>query len=187
MRTRCSTPRRSFRASAIAPLLVIGSMLAACTSNDGSDAGAATSAVATTLTDDDTSPTTSTTSTTLPPTTTTEPYVLVGAIVMVANCSSKNGSAAQLTSDLAAFGFTMGVPTNGFGPDSKLATSKIYAKPEAEAVAKSLSRLLDNIPIERFPTPAWVTGGTEAIGATSILVMLGNDLAGKHLGEIATD
>lgn len=185
MRTRRPNPRQIPRAIAsllVAAALIAPGVLASCSSQKSS----APIVVTTTTIANSTSSTSSTTTTTLPPTTTTEPLVLTGAIVMVANCSSKNGAAAFLSTDLAAFGFTMGPATNGFGPDSKLATSKIYAKPGSEEVAATLSRLLDDIPVLRMPTPAWVTGGTEAIGATSILVMLGNDLAGKHLGEIAT-
>lgn len=188
MRTRRSTHRSIPRQVAIllaTAALAAPALLAACSSEKSSGGDVATT---TTITVPESSTSSSsTTSTTSTSTTTTEPFVLDGAIVMVANCSSKNGAAALLSTDLAAFGFTMGPATNGFGPDSKLATSKIYAKPGSEEVADTLSRLLDDIPVLRMPTPAWVTGGTEAIGATSILVMLGNDLAGKHLGEIATN
>jgi len=162
------------------------SLVVSCSGMAGSD-DAATTAVAPEATLIPTTPVSSTTTTTVAPTTTTEPLVLTGAIVMVANCSSRNGAAAGLTADLAAFGFSMAPATNGFGPDTKLAVSKIYAKPGSEDVANTLSRLLDDIPVLRMPTPAWVTGGTEAIGATSILVMLGNDLADRSLGEIATN
>lgn len=174
----------SRRRSLLFLMFASSTFVVSCSSGQSSSDAVTTTSAAP---DTSSTPTSSTTTTTLPPTTTTEPLVLTGAIVMVANCSSRNGAAGALSEDLAAFGFTMGPATNGVGPDNKLATSKIYAKPGSEDVANTLSRLLDDIPVLRMPTPAWVTGGTEAIGATSILVMLGNDLADKSLGEIAAD
>jgi hypothetical protein len=32
-----------------------------------------------------------------------------------------------------------------------------------------------------MPTPAWITGGTAALGETTVLVMLGTDLASTPL------
>lgn len=176
-------PRLAVRTVALGCTIMFGTTAAASCSSSSSPA-ATTPSVADTTTSSSSS-TSTTTSTTLPPTTTTEPFVTAGAIVVVANSSSKSGAANLLSTDLAAFGFTVGPPTNGFGPDDSLVTSKIYAKPGSERVADSLSRLLAGIPVMRMPTPAWISGGTAALGDTSILVMLGNDLAGRHLGEIA--
>lgn len=132
--------------------------------------------------------TTSTTTTTLPPTTTTTiPLVTTGAVVMVANASAANGAAAALTEELRALGFTLGKPTNGFGPEASLAESRIYAVDGAEnkAVADSVSRAMGGIQVSRMPTPAFISGGSATLDGATVLVMLGNDRAGKSLAEMA--
>ena len=136
-----------------------------------------------------TTSTTSTTTSTMPPTTTppttTEPLVTEGGIVMVANASGVDGAAKALTQDLTALGFATREGTNAAGIDEELATSKIYVIAGSEAVAQSISRLMGGVPVERMPTPAWIKGGTAGLGDANVLVMLGHDLAGTPLAEIA--
>jgi hypothetical protein len=133
-----------------------------------------------------TSTTTTTTSTTLPPTTTTEPIIVEGGIVKVANASGVNGAARNLTRELTALGFTTRDGTNSAGIDEDLATSKIYVIAGSEPVAESISKLMGGVPVSRMPTPAWITGGTASLGDTTVLVMLGHDLAGTPLAEMGT-
>ena len=123
-------------------------------------------------------------STTVPPSTTEAP-VTTGGIVMVANCSDINGAAGVLTDELAARGFDTRPATNGVGIDKKLEKSKIYVVKGSEAVARSLSRLMGGVDLYEMTTPAWIKDGTAGLGDATVLVMLGHDLAGKKLAEMA--
>ena len=145
-------------------------------------ATSSTTAPTTTSTTSTTTTTTTTTST-VPPTT-TEPPVTQGAIVKVANASGVDGAAAQLTDEFTALGFTTRDGTNAAGIDKDLKTSKIYAVTGTEAVAASVSRLMNGIQVLPMPTPAWINGGTAGLGDATVLVMLGHDLAGIPLGDM---
>jgi hypothetical protein len=178
-------PRRPLLPRPAAWLSLVVVFAAACTGTDSSsrpDAPTSTSdAVSTSSTvAPSTSSTTSTTTTTLPPTTTI-PLVTEGASVIVANAAGVPGAAAETTNALAALGFVMGQATNAAAWDQKLDVTKIYAVPEAAAVAESLSRVFGGVAVERMPTPAPIVGANETLGATGVLVMLGADLAGKPL------
>ena len=48
-------------------------------------------------------------------------------------------------------------------------------------MARSVSRVMGAIPVERMPTPAPIEGATEGLGEATVLVMVGRDLAGKPL------
>ena len=122
-----------------------------------------------------------TTTTTSPPTTTLLPLVLDGGVVRVANATAIDEAAQQLTEELASLGFALDKPTNAAGKDEELTTSKIYVKAGSEGIAESISYLMGGIEILRMPTPAWIFGGTAALGDTTVLVMLGSDLAGSPL------
>ncbi len=153
----------------------------ACSSSRGARTEPSTT---TTTSSSTTSSTSTTTSTTLAPTTTQTPLVTAGATVMVANSSEKSGAARTLTDELAAIGFTLAHPTDGFGPDVGLAETKIYVIAGAEDVADSVSRMMGGVKVVPMPTPVWITGGTAALGDATVVVMLGNDLAGMHLGAM---
>ncbi len=128
-----------------------------------------------------TTTTSSTTTTTLVPTTTMVPPVIEGGVVRVANATDIKQAAQELTDELAALGFALDAPTNGAGKDEVLSVSKIYVIAGSEAVAESVSYLMGGIEVLRMPTPAWITGGTAALGNTTVLVMLGSDLASTPL------
>ena len=179
-----------------AALIVVGGLLAGCTSGrsqsaastDGARGGTAasaasigdstssaptTTAVATTTTVEET-----TTTTTEPPTTTTT-IVVQGAIVKVANATKVPGGASKLTKLMADFGFQMAEPTDAAGNEEFRDTTQIYCLPGSEAVAGSIGILLDGVPVNYMPTPAPITDATAGLGDASVLVMLGKDLAGK--------
>jgi LytR cell envelope-related transcriptional attenuator len=125
---------------------------------------------------------TTTTSTTIPPeTTTTFPFVNQGAVVIVANAANVPGAATKFTEALAEYGFTLLEPTDGAGPEEIIEVTRIYARPESQAVADSVARVMGGIAVERMPTPAPITGATDGLGEATILVMLGRDLAGGPL------
>lgn len=127
---------------------------------------------------------TSTTTTEAPTTTTTEPMVFDGASIMVANSSNVNGAAGRLSDELAAKGFTVLPPTNGWGPEESLDVTRIYYVPgKGEAVARTVGRLMGVEPTQ-IPVPAWITGGTETMGDAGVLIMLGKDLASTFLADM---
>lgn len=163
--------------------LLIG---AACSSNNRTYGGPLTVPASTTTTDAVTttervttsSSSTTSTTTTIPfPTTTTLLLNTTGGVIKVANATEIDEAAQRLTDEFVALGFTVAEPTNGAGKDEDLAVSKIYVVPGAEAIAASVSYLMGGIETLRMPTPAWIFGGTAALGETTVLVMLGNDLA----------
>jgi hypothetical protein len=101
--------------------------------------------------------------------------------VLVANASGIDGAALRLTQALDALGFDTAKATNAAGNEDKLAVSKIYVKPGGEPAAESIARLMGGIGVFPMPTPAWITGGSEALGFVNVLVMLGDDRALKPL------
>ncbi|MFM7252764.1 MAG: LytR C-terminal domain-containing protein [Ilumatobacteraceae bacterium] len=114
---------------------------------------------------------------------TTEPMVYSGASVVVANCSSLNGVAKELSLALGGLGWTMVTPVNG---SVKLATSKVLYNaddPAALPVAKSVAKTLGGIQVEPAPVPLPAGEGTWPEGA-AVLVMLGDDYAGRTIAEI---
>lgn len=125
---------------------------------------------------------TATTITTTPiPTTSTLPLVTTGGVIRVANATEVEAGAQELTNEFAALGFTVAEPTNAAGKDESLTLSKIYVIAGSEAVAESVSYLMGGVEILRMTTPAWIASGTAGLGATTVLVMLGSDLAGSPL------
>ncbi|MCB1000093.1 MAG: LytR C-terminal domain-containing protein [Acidimicrobiales bacterium] len=125
----------------------------------------------------------STTSTLPPVTTTTFPFVNQGTSVIVANAADVPGAATEYTDALGDFGFTMEPPTNGAGNEEIIEVTRIYATsdPTSQAVALSVARVMGELPVERMPTPAPIENATEGLGAATVLVMLGKDLAGRPL------
>jgi hypothetical protein len=119
------------------------------------------------------------------PPTTTAALVTTGGVVKVANASGMNGAAGQMTAQLAAKGFATRKATNAFGPDEKLKVSKIYVVKGSEPVAQSVSQLLGGLEVFPMTTPAWIIDGTVGLADATVLVMLGQDLAGKKLAQIS--
>lgn len=132
----------------------------------------------------------STTVATLPPTTTEPPLVVEGAAVIVANANSVSGSASSMTRALETGpGFTMVDPVNASPAVGDVDESVIYYEPTvlaAQDVAESLSRVLGGVstiaPMPEVPP----TSDGELNGA-DVLLMLGNDKAGKTLEELNPD
>ena len=178
-----AAPRRI--ALVLAGVALVAGLTACRSERNVAGGGTTTTAATTTTTSTSTTSTTSTTTTTTPPTTTTIPIVTEGGIVKVANSSGVDGAARRLTDELAALGFETRDPVNGAGPDDDIEVSKIYVKEGSEAVAASISRLMGGLDVQPMPTPAWITGATEALGDATVLVMLGHDLAGTPLADMA--
>jgi hypothetical protein len=148
--------------------------------------------------DDNTSATTtSPTSSTIDPLTSpttplpTEPQVTVftptttGATVLVANSSHQNGVAKTLSTALQGNQFTMGEPTNGATKEAVTRIQYVDGDVAAEAVARSVAALMGVATVEIMPTPVSLQDPT-LLGAATVLVLLGDDKAGKTLAQMTT-
>ncbi len=140
--------------------------------------------------DDAGDPGTDSTVATLPTTTTEPPIVVAGASVLVANANGVSGSASSMTRALETGpGFTMVEPVNASQAVGDVDVSVIYFEPSITAsqqVAESLGRVLGGVAtIAAMPeTPPTSDGSLNGAG---VLLMLGNDKAGKTLAELAPD
>lgn len=105
--------------------------------------------------------------------------------VQVANCSEHNGVARMMTQILADEGFTTVDPTNGTC-DPKIDTSYVIyneGTAGAEAVANTVAGVLGGLSVEPGTLPIKVGSGAWAEGS-GVVLLLGNDLAGKTLEQI---
>jgi predicted permease len=161
--------------------LVLGFLILRNINDDDSDSSGGSGAATCVDTTPDSGLTTTTVGST---TTTTTPLVTEGSSVLVANCSTQNGVAGQMSTALASVGFTMAEPTNG---TVKLATSKVLYNPDdpnAKPVADSVAQLLGGLAVEPTGVPIPAGDGNWPAN-TGVLLMLGDDLAGKTLDQIA--
>lgn len=110
----------------------------------------------------------------------------LGTVIQVANCSNQEGVARLMSNQLAQEAFTMAEPDTC---TIDLPVTKILYNPDdpaAIAVAKTLTYYLIDAVLEASgPTVPTLTTGTWAPGS-GVLVLLGDDLAGKTLAQIAT-
>ncbi len=148
-------------------------------SDDGGDAGTVT-----------TLDPSATTVATLAPPTTEPPIVTEGASVLVANANNVGGSAGQMQRALETGpGFTVAGAVNASTSVGTLETSVIYyvesntqALPVAESLGEVLGGVSDVLPMPDTPP----TADGDLMGA-DVLLMLGNDKAGKTLEELNPD
>jgi hypothetical protein len=173
-------------------MLSVGVLLvAACSSSGGTTEGPAVSTIADAaptvtgegepLDSSTTSASTSTSTTTTVPPTTTIALVVEGAVVLVANAADVPGAAALLSQQFAAVGFAVVDPTNAAGNERELDVSKVYYLPAGYDAALSIGAVMGGLEVAPMPTPAWITGATDALGDANVLVMLGKDLAGQEI------
>ncbi len=117
--------------------------------------------------------------------TTASGIVKIGTSVQVINCSNQEGVARNMSNALAAEGFTMVEPDTG---TIDLPVTKIIYNPDdplALPVAQTVALLLANAVVESSgPVVPTLTTGTWAPGS-SVIVLLGDDMAGKTLAQIA--
>jgi len=107
-----------------------------------------------------------------------------GATVMVANASGIGGSAAAMSTALTTDGYTLGEPGNS-NLGAPIAASVVYyvdGDPAALAVATTLGTTMGGVQVLPMPIPPPVDG---ELGASTVLLMLGTDAAGKTLADIA--
>lgn len=116
---------------------------------------------------------------------TTSGFTKIGTSIQVINCSNQEGVARNMSNALAAEGFTMVEPDTG---TIDLPVTKVIYNPDdplALPVAQSVATLLANAVVESSgPVVPTLTTGTWAAGS-SVIVLLGDDLAGKTLAQIA--
>lgn len=118
-------------------------------------------------------------------TTTIEQLQTKGTKVQVANASNATGVAKQMTTALSGKGFDMATATNSTLP-TKLEISKVLynpADPNVVAVANAVAKVMGGLTVEPAAGAPPVDGGVFAEGS-GVIVLLGNDLAGKTLPEI---
>lgn len=119
-------------------------------------------------------------------TTTFSPGDYTSTMVQVANCSAQNGVAGMMTSVLSGAGFQLAPPTAGTC-DPKLGTSIVIydeGAPGAQTVAVTLAQLLGGLPYEAAILPIPVVDTGAWADGSGVVLMLGNDLAGKTLDQI---
>ena len=151
--------------------------------NDGGDSTTAAKPSVTTAPPGTTLDPTVTAAPTLPTETTVPPAVTTGTKVQVANASSINGAAAQMSTAIGGKGYDMAEPVSA---SEKLDVSKVLYNaddPAALPVATSLAVLMGNIEVVAQGVPVPVATGNWAEGS-GVVLMLGNDSAGKTLAAI---
>jgi hypothetical protein len=111
--------------------------------------------------------------------------VTEGATVVVANASTVNGAAGQLTTALSGKGYTMAEATNSTVKQDASTVLYDATDPEALSVATSIATLMGNVAVSEIPAPPPVEGGAVADGV-SVVVMLGNDKANLTLDAMGT-
>ena len=164
------------RTRAVVVVAVCGSVIAACGGDDAAE-------VVTTTTEasvETTAVPVATTTVEVTTTTAIPEIVTDGAVVIVANASSINGSAGRMSELLAAEGFNMGTPTNS--TEGSLGASKIYYIDDEASlgVAESLVRAFGGaIQLVEMPTVPPVS--SSELGDAGVIIALGDDFADQLL------
>ncbi len=181
-RTNGSAPMGSTVAIVVTLVALVLGFLILRKVNDGGDSTTAKPAD-TTAAPSTTDPTATAAPVTEAPTTTVAPTT-TGTKVQVANASSIDGAAARMSTAIGGKGYDMAEPVSA---SEKLELSKVLYNaddPAALPVATSLAALMGNIEVAAAPIPVPVASGNFADGS-GVVLMLGNDNAGKTLAEIS--
>ena len=123
--------------------------------------------------------TTLVTETTLAGETTTTVAQTTGFKVLVANGAGVPGSAGDLSVALQGLGFIVEPPLNKSDATPKQTITRVYYIAGSEAAATSVAAALGGV--ETAPMPDPVPTETGSLGESSVLVLLGTDLAGKPI------
>jgi len=150
------------------------------------DNGPAANGPSTTQPSGTTQPAGGTTTTAANNTTTTAAPNIQATKVQVANASGTSGVAKQLTLALASKGYSMATATNSTVSPKLAKTEVLYNAddPAGKAVATSVAATLGGAKVKKGSLPLPTTSGAWPSGG-GVLVLLGNDIAGKTLDEIA--
>ena len=120
------------------------------------------------------------------PTTTAAARVTDGATVIVANASAASGEAQNMQDAIGDLGYSVTDEATTDTNAEPLEESLVYyatGGPAIQAVAQSVARDLGGVPVQPMPSPIPVEGGS--IGTATVLVMMGNDIAGESLDDLA--
>jgi hypothetical protein len=126
-----------------------------------------------------------TTATTAAPATTAPNRVTEGATVIVANASAAGGEAQNTQDALEEAGYTVTADATSDTNAEPLEESIVFyteGVPAIQAVAQSVARDLGGLTVQAMPSPIPVEGGS--IGTATVLVMMGNDIAGESLDDL---
>jgi hypothetical protein len=124
--------------------------------------------------------------TTAAPTTTSPARVTEGATVIVANASAASGEAQNMQDALEELGYSVTEAATSDSNAEPLDDSIVHfatGGPAIQAVAQSVARDLGGIAVQPMPSPIPVEGGS--IGTATVLVMMGNDIAGESPEDLA--
>jgi len=157
--------------------LVLGFLILKQVNDSGEAVGPAPDATTTTVDG---------TASTVESTTTTIAQTFSGTSVQVANCSIQDGVAKAMSAQRGDAGFTMVDAVTGTCEPKLTISQVIYLEtdPVAKAVADTLAGVLGGIPVQSMGVPIPVQSGSYAQGS-AVVLLLGNDLAGKTLDQIA--
>jgi hypothetical protein len=106
------------------------------------------------------------------------------AILIVANASGVGGSATSMLAQLRADGYTTSRVANVTG--GRLEQSVIYyvaGQPAAEAVARLLSAQVPQAQVAPMPDPPPLD---RPLGDATVALLIGRDIAGRPLADLAT-
>ncbi len=127
-----------------------------------------------------------TTATTAAPVTSAPARVTEGATVIVANASAAGGEAQNTQDGLEELGYAVTAEATSDTAEEPLEESVVYfvaTPPAIQAVAQSVARDLGGLAVEPMPATIPVEGGS--IGTATVLVMMGNDIAGEPVDDLA--
>lgn len=182
-RTNGAAPMGSTVAIAVTLVALVLGFLILRKVNDGGDSTTAKPDTTTTVATETTLDPTATVAPTDAPTTTVP--ITTGTKVQVANASSVDGAAGNMSKALAGKGFDM---AEAVSASEKLEVSIVIYNaddPAALPVATSLAAVMGNIAVEArgIPIPVAPTGNWAE--GSGVVLMLGNDSANKTLAEIS--
>jgi hypothetical protein len=166
---------------AIAAVVVGFLILKAIRSDDGGAAATTTTPTTSTLP----LPAISATTISVAPIVTVFQPTVAGATVLVANSSGINKVAGQLTDVLKGQGFTMEAAADGAGKVKATVIQYADGDAAAQQVAQSVAVLMgvDPATMTVIPTPVLLKD-PKKIGAATVVVLLGDDKAGKTLAQM---
>lgn len=160
--------------------VIVGFLILNNITDDGPSNSGGTAPVGSTANTTDNSIDAVTTTSTVP-----EPVMVTeGATVVVANASGVSQSAAGMTNELTALGFTMAAATNS--TQSGLEATLVYYDPSiaaAQAVADSVARSMGGLTVAPVVAPIPIEGGS--LNGAGVLVLLGKNEAGKTIAQLS--
>ena len=101
--------------------------------------------------------------------------------VQITNASGISGSAGQLTTELQGRGYIVQPANNKSEITPKQTVTVVYYLLGSEGAAATIANELGGVGIAAMPEPIPTESGK--LGEASVMILLGTDLAGRHLGS----